>query len=99
MNQFALTSSLKNHDPICSDLMTMAERELVAFFSAVAELFGSEQAAISAEDWLHEMMTSNDLPASTRQWRLLTLKVAARLAGRVSASFTSTASRTLAYSD
>jgi hypothetical protein len=87
MNQFALTKPLKNHHPICGDLMTMAERELSAFFNAVNELFGSEQAEISAEDWLHELMERSVLPASTRQWRLLTVKVMARLASRVNVSF------------
>jgi hypothetical protein len=33
----------------------MAERELFAFVTAVAELFGSDQAEISAEDWLREL--------------------------------------------
>ena len=94
MSQFALTKPLKDHDPICGDLMAMAERELAAFFNAVTELFGSEQAEISAEDWLHELMAVNDLPASTRQWRHLTVKISARLASGVNAS-----SRTLAYSD
>jgi hypothetical protein len=87
MSQFALTKPLKNHDPICDDLMAMAERELAAFVSAVTELFGSKQAAVSAEDWLHDLMAINDLPASTRQWRLLTVKVMARLGSRVNASF------------
>jgi alkylhydroperoxidase/carboxymuconolactone decarboxylase family protein YurZ len=67
------------------DLMTMAKRELSAFFSAVTELFGSEQAEASAEDWLQELMASDDLPASTRQWRTLTITAAARLASRVNA--------------
>jgi hypothetical protein len=92
MNQFALTKPPENHDPICGDLLTMAERELTAFFNAVAKLF----AEISAEDWLHELeaiddsqiddLRINDLPASTRQWRLLTVKVMARLASRVNVS-------------
>jgi hypothetical protein len=99
MNQFALTNPLKNHRPICGDLVTMAERELAAFFNAVTELFGSEQAEISAEDWLQEMTAHSDLPASTRQWRLLTVRVMARLASRMNASSMSITSRTLAYSD
>jgi hypothetical protein len=99
MSQFALTKPLKNHDPICDDLMAMAERELAAFFNAVAELFGLEQAEISAENWLHELTTMHDLPASICEWRQLTVKVSARLASRVNAPCTSAASRTLAYSD
>jgi hypothetical protein len=89
--------------------MAMAERELAAFFNAVTELFGSEQALLSAEDGLQEAMAidmknlrnndrenndrqnndlqQNDLQASTRQWRLLTVKASARLARRVDASF------------
>ena len=90
MNQLAINKPPKNHDPTCGDLMTMAEQELAAFFSAVTELFGSEQAQLAAEDWLQELVAVNDLPASTRQWRLLTVKVSARLASRVTASSLST---------
>lgn len=61
----------------------MAERELAAFFTAVTELFGSEQAEASVEDWLRELIASNHLPASTREWRTLTVSAAARLARRV----------------
>ena len=71
-----------------TDLMTMANRELSAFFSAVADLFGPEQAEQSAEDWLQELTASRDLPASTGQWRTLTITAASRLAGRVSHSKT-----------
>jgi hypothetical protein len=70
--------------------MTMAERELSAFFNAVTQLLGSEQAELSAEDWLHELVEIDDLPVSTQEWRLITAKVSTRLAGRVSASFQST---------
>jgi hypothetical protein len=35
--------------------MTMAERELSAFFNTVTQLFGLEQAELSAEDWLQEL--------------------------------------------
>jgi alkylhydroperoxidase/carboxymuconolactone decarboxylase family protein YurZ len=68
------------------DLMTMASRELAAFFNAVTELFGPEKAVQSAEDWLHELAAGNDLPTSTRQWRTLTVSAAAQLASRVNAS-------------
>jgi hypothetical protein len=70
----------------CADFMTMAERELAAFFSAVTELFGSEHAEHSADDWLHELETVDRLPASTREWRLITARVSTRLANRVNAS-------------
>jgi hypothetical protein len=94
MNQPALNKPPKYHDPACGDLLAMAERELTAFCGAVTALFGSEQAELSAEDWLHELsalniddLRNNDLSASPRQWRLLTVKASARLAGRVNLSF------------
>jgi hypothetical protein len=74
----------------CAELTVMAERELTAFFNAVTQLFGSEQAKVSAEDWLHELMESDVLAASTREWRLITAKVSTRLAGRVIPSSLST---------
>ena len=50
-------------------LIPMAERELAAFFNAVTELFGSELAQLSAEDWLQELTAIDALPASAREWR------------------------------
>ncbi|HEY3972204.1 MAG TPA: hypothetical protein VGM18_04320 [Candidatus Sulfotelmatobacter sp.] len=99
MNQFAFKKPPKSHDPACGDFITMAERELAAFFTAVTELFGLEQAEISTEDWLHELMSIDNLPDSTRQWQLLTIRASARLASRVNASSVSSPARTLAYSD
>jgi|HubBroStandDraft_6_1064221.scaffolds.fasta_scaffold658036_2 hypothetical protein len=100
MNQRTL-NKLRNYDPACSDLMRMAEQELAACFRAVTELFGSEQAEVSAKEWLHELMASHPLPDSSRQWRDITIKVLARLASRVhpASLSTSTASPTFAYSD
>ncbi len=66
--------------------MTMAERELSAFFNAVTQLFGSEQPEISAEDWLQELIEIDGLPTSSREWRLITAKASTRLANRVSDS-------------
>jgi len=77
---------LTNHDPIGGDVKTMAERELSAFLSGVTELYGPEQAEASAGDWLGELMASNGLPTSTREWRTLTIAAAARLASRVTTS-------------
>ena len=77
-------SNNSNHP--CPDLTMMAERELSAFFNAVSQLFGSEQAEISAEDWLKELIESDVLPSSAREWRLITAKVSTRLASRVIAS-------------
>ena len=86
MNAPARYKPSRNPTPRCADLMTMAERELSAFFSAVSQLFGSEQAALSAEDWLHELIEIDGLPASAREWRLISAKVSARLASRPRAS-------------
>jgi hypothetical protein len=83
MNPLIQTRPPKNANLDCADSMTMAERELAAFFSAVTELFGSEQAEHSAEDWLHELETVERLPASIREWQLITARVATRLANRV----------------
>ena len=63
--------------------MTMAERELSAFFNAINQLFGPEQAELSAEDWLRELIEVDGLPASVREWRSLTAKASVRLASRV----------------
>jgi len=74
----------------CADLMAMAERELSAFFNTVTQLFGSEQAERSAEDWLQELIEIDGLPTSARGWRLITAKVSTRLPSGVNASSLST---------
>jgi hypothetical protein len=79
MNQLALNKSPKNHNG-CDELIRMAEKELAAFFTAVTDLFGSEQAELSAKEWLRELLAINYLPASTRELRQLTIKASARLA-------------------
>ena len=86
MNLFIRKRPPKDATLDCDDFMTMAERELAAFFSAVADLFGSEQAEHSADDWLHELTKIDRLPASAREWRLITARVSAQLANRVKAS-------------
>jgi hypothetical protein len=69
--------------------VTMAERELGAFISAVTELFGSEQAWLAAEDWLDELALTEALPGLTsRDWRSITIAASARLANRVRTSDT-----------
>ncbi len=83
MNQLTRNNRSQNHSPTCADLVRMAEQELAAFFRAVRELFGLNQAGLSAEDWLHELTAMNGLPTSAQEWRRLTIKVAAQLASRV----------------
>jgi DNA-directed RNA polymerase specialized sigma24 family protein len=68
MNQLFVNAPTDHHNSTCAELVTMAERELAVLFTAVTELFGSEQARLSAEDWLHVLAAMNGLPASTREW-------------------------------
>jgi hypothetical protein len=85
MNALAGYELSKNSDHPCPDLATMAERELSAFFNAITQLFGSKQAELSVEDWLRELIETDGLPTSVREWRLLTTKASIRLASRVNA--------------
>lgn len=55
----------------------LAERELSAFVTAVMELFGSEQAKLSADDWFAEFELMDRSPRS------VTVAASARLANRV----------------
>jgi len=69
---------------ICGAETHGAERELSAFTGAVTELFGTEQARVSTEDWLEEL-TLMDMPSRSkeRNWRAVTIAAAARLAKRL----------------
>jgi len=70
------------NDLSCAELLSLAQRELAAILGAVTELFGAEQAALSAENWLHEVEAGHTVPASAREWRLITMRVVAQLADR-----------------
>ena len=83
MNQLAINQPPINPTRDCADMATTAEQELTAFFRAVMKLFGPEQAELSADDWLNELMTTEALPSSTHDWRGITLKASTRLAARV----------------
>jgi hypothetical protein len=89
MNQISINEQPRSHTLVCSDAITMAEHELTAFFRTVTELFGSSLAELSAEDWLHELATTDILPTSSREWRRITLNVSTQLAARVNAGSTS----------
>ncbi|MGA2743633.1 MAG: hypothetical protein ABSE44_02965 [Candidatus Sulfotelmatobacter sp.] len=66
------------------DQTHLAERELASFLGAVTELFGPEQARISADDWLDESELMDSAPRSTvRDWRAVTVAASARLAHRL----------------
>jgi hypothetical protein len=70
----------------CAEQIRMAERELSAFISAVAELFGPQQARLAAEDWLDESESTDSPPRLTsRDWRAVTVAASARLANRLTA--------------
>ena len=86
MNPHTRYEQLTDSNSGCADLIIMAERELSAFFNAVTQLFGSEQADLSAEEWLHELIEIDGLPTSAREWRLITAKASTRLPSGVNAS-------------
>jgi hypothetical protein len=65
----------------CEDEIYVAERELAAFIGAVTQLFGPEQARLSAEDWLDESGLMDSSQRSTsRDWRAVTVAASVRLA-------------------
>ena len=71
-------------DSIYEEQMHLAERELFSFLAAVTELYGSEQALASTEDWLDESELMDSPPRSeARGWRAVTIAASARLANRV----------------
>ncbi|MGO9084821.1 MAG: hypothetical protein ACLQBK_06305 [Candidatus Sulfotelmatobacter sp.] len=71
-------------DSVYAEEMHLAESELSAFVGAVTELFGSDLARLSAEDWLDESDLIDDPPRSTsRDWRAVTVAASARLANRL----------------
>jgi len=74
-----------NGNSMCAELMIRAERELSAFFSAVAVLFRPEQAALAAKGGLQQSEVMAVLPASPREWRVLSIEASIRLARRVNA--------------
>jgi hypothetical protein len=86
--QTKVVDELTNSDgPTFAKLMTMAERELGVFISAVTELFGLEQVRLAVEDWLDELVLMETVPGLTsRDWRSITIAASARLANRVNAS-------------
>ena len=77
------------NDPSASldGVIRTAEQELGAFFAAVTELFGPEQARLSVEDWLEELQSLDTLPGLKNcDWRQVTIAASIRLASRVNAS-------------
>jgi hypothetical protein len=55
-----------------------------SFIGAVTELFGPEEARLSAGDWLDESELMDCPPrATSRDWRAVTVAASARLASRL----------------
>lgn len=73
-----------NHDRSFTALMSMAERDLGALMSVVTDLYGAEQAMISATDWIDELESVDAPPGITASaFRVITIATAARLARRL----------------
>ena len=74
----------------------LAERELYSFIAAVTEMYGPEQARLSADDWLDEAELRDSPPRSEiRDWRSMTIAASARLASRVNGLAVSAMGRSL----
>jgi hypothetical protein len=79
-----MTQSESFSNPPCTDQIYLAERELSAFIAAVTELFGADQARMSAQDWLDESELMDVSPRSIQtDWRAITIAASARLANRL----------------
>jgi hypothetical protein len=62
-------------------LLASAERELAAFFTAINELFDSEQARRAAEDWIEELAGMDEpFESPVTDFRKVTIAAAAKLA-------------------
>jgi hypothetical protein len=69
---------------VVADLPKTAERELAAFYTAVARRYGSEEARKAAYDWIEEVETM-DWPSdgAVPNWRHVSIIAAAGMASRV----------------
>jgi hypothetical protein len=85
MNRLSDNEPCQNEYSICRKRIAEAERELSAFFNAAMESFGPEQATLATKDWLQYLEAMTDLPASPRDWHLVSIEAATRLAKRVNA--------------
>lgn len=84
-----IAEGIANSQRNCTGLLRMAERELAAVFASVTELFGSEQARLTAKDWVEIMESLDALEDLTnRDWRQISISALARLASRLNAAAT-----------
>lgn len=65
-----------------SPFTVRAEQELAAFHHAVAELYGPQEAARAAEDWLRTFESTSG-KADQFSWRSVALTASSRLARRL----------------
>jgi len=71
-------------DSIYEEQTHLAERELSSFVATVSQLYGPEQARLSAEDWLDESELIDSPPRSeARNWHAVTIAASALLASRM----------------
>ena len=71
-------------NPVYEEETHLAERELSAFIAAVTELYGPEEAGLSASDWLDESELMDSPPRPEEGgWRAVTIAASARLASRI----------------
>jgi hypothetical protein len=71
------------NNPGCGCLVSVAQRELGAFMRVVMDLYGSEEAELSAGGWLDELESIDvSTELTSRTFRQLTIAAAARLAKR-----------------
>jgi hypothetical protein len=77
----ATNAEIENQSPRERFFFSAAERELSAFFTAVNNMFGADQACKSAIHWIEEL-ESIDWPAEDAMpyWRQATLAASVRLA-------------------
>ena len=85
LHRGSMRASQKLEETALSDteLIILAERELAAFARAVGEMFGPEQANLSAAEWIEEL-ESLSWPArpGVSDFRRITTAASSRLAHR-----------------
>ena len=87
INMFEDHHRRTSEESVCSsahqDEIRAAERELSAFIGAVTQLFGPEEAKLSAQDWIDEWeLMDSPAPHTCRDLREVTIAASARLANR-----------------
>jgi hypothetical protein len=75
-------------DALIADLLSTAEKELSAFYTAVRRRYGSKEARRAAYDWIEEMETMDwSLEGAVPNWRHVSIVAAECLSSRVLESF------------